>query len=107
MDGLQNTPADFLRIIVELLPKHHDDISTKLFVRVCALYKGEQLKISEEYIEKGIHFLVDKKKDQRASIGLLRLAFQNDISFSYLSVDLLMRFQQDYEHIILQFFKTF
>ncbi len=59
MDGMQTTPTDFLKIIVELLPKHHDDISTKLFVRVCALYKGEQLKITEDYIEKGVRFLVD------------------------------------------------
>ena len=62
MDGIQTTPADFLKIIVDLLPKHHDDISTKLFVRVCALYKGELLKITKEYIQKGMHFLVEKNE---------------------------------------------
>ena len=81
-----------MRIIVELLPKHHDDISTKLFVRVCALYKGEKLRISKEHIQKGMQFLVEKKKDQRASIGLLRLAFSNDISVSYIPVEMLLSF---------------
>ncbi len=68
MDNIQTIPADFLKIIVDLLPKHHDDISTKLFVRVCALYKEKLLKITKEYIQKGMHFLVEKKKTRPQSI---------------------------------------
>jgi hypothetical protein len=51
MEGLQSTPFDFLKIIVNLLPKLEQDDSTKLFVRVCALFKGEELVVSYQMIQ--------------------------------------------------------
>lgn len=58
-------------------------------------------------IKQAIEFLVENKKDNRATIGLLRLTFQNNISLSYLPIDLLVGFQNAYEQVILQFFKNF
>jgi hypothetical protein len=58
-------------------------------VRVCALFKGEELAVSFELIQKAIEFLIDNKKDNRATLGLLRLVNANKISFSQFPISLL------------------
>ena len=57
------------------MPKLEEETFTQLFVRVCALYKGEPLPVSADMIKQAIVFLVDNKKDNRATIGLLRLVY--------------------------------
>ena len=47
MEGLQTTPVDLLKIIIDLEKKLESETFTKLFVRVCALYKGEDLEVNQ------------------------------------------------------------
>jgi hypothetical protein len=54
-----------------------------------------------------MEFLIENKKDSRATLGLLRLVNGNRISFSTFPINMLMRFQSTYEQVILQFFKNF
>jgi hypothetical protein len=51
-------------------------------------------------------FLLERKTDNIAAFGLLRLAFQNSISFGAFPVKLLSDFQNLYEQTILNFFKS-
>jgi hypothetical protein len=55
---------------------------TELFVRVCTYQKIEDLKVSQEMVLDAIGFLVNKKKDEKAAYGLLRLIYCNSISLS-------------------------
>ena len=57
-------------------------------------------------VEDAFNFLVEKKKDDRAAYGLLRIIFINNISLKSFSKTALIRFQEDYEETILRFFKT-
>jgi hypothetical protein len=61
---------------------------------VCALNKGEKLPINKQMVEAAMEFLTISRVDNLAAFGLLRLVFQNDISFSDFSLDLLQEFQQ-------------
>ena len=51
-------------------------------------------------------FLLEKKQDNIAAFGLLRLAFQNSLSFGAFPVKLLADFQNMYQQTILSFFKS-
>jgi hypothetical protein len=51
-------------------------------VRVCIFQKIEDLKVTAEMVEDGFNFLIDKKKDDRAAYGLLRIIFINNISLN-------------------------
>ena len=53
-----------------------------------------------------IGFLVNKKKDEKAAYGLLRLIYYNSISLSGFPHGSLIKFQADYEQTILRFFKS-
>ena len=57
-------------------------------------------------VDDALTFLVDKKTDERAAYGLLRLIFINNISLHTFQKTTLIRFQEDYEGTILKFFKT-
>lgn len=60
---------------MELYDEFNSETSTKLFVRVCAMHRGEILIINEEMVNKAISFLVESKLDNIAAFGLLRLVF--------------------------------
>lgn len=51
-------------------------------------------------------FLLEKKQDNIAAFGLLRLAFQNNLSFGAFPVKLLSDFQNMYQQTILSFCKS-
>ena len=51
-------------------------------MRACIYQKIEDLKVSTEMVEDGFNFLIDKKKDDRAAYGLLRIIFINNISLN-------------------------
>jgi hypothetical protein len=55
---------------------------TELFVRVCTYQKIEDLKVSTDMVWTAIMFLVEKKRDDKAAYGLLRLIYLNNITLS-------------------------
>ncbi len=106
MEGYQQPSNDFLRILVSLQSQVDPDDFTELFVRVCTYQKIEDLRVTSEMVKNDISFLVDKKKDPKASYGLLRLIYFNKISLSSFPKTTLIRFQIEYEQTILRFFKS-
>ncbi len=55
---------------------------TELFVRVCTYQKIEDLKVSTDMVWSAIMFLVEKKRDDKAAYGLLRLIYLNNLTLS-------------------------
>ena len=51
-------------------------------MRVCTFQKIEDLRVTPDMVRNAIAFLVDKKKDDKAAYGLLRLIYQNKITLS-------------------------
>jgi hypothetical protein len=85
--------SDFLRDIVELHGKVSEDIFARLFVNVLALHGGQELQVTAEMIKKAMESLSSRAYNIHAAFGLLRLAFQNDITFTDFPLDLLLNFK--------------
>jgi hypothetical protein len=49
---------------------------------VCTYQKIEDLKVSTDMVLSAIMFLVEKKRDDKAAYGLLRLIYLNNITLS-------------------------
>jgi hypothetical protein len=73
---------------------------------VCTYPKIEDLKVTPEIVQNAVNFLVEKKRDDKAAYGLLRLVYVNNISMTFLGQTVLVKFQDDYEQVILRFFKS-
>jgi hypothetical protein len=82
MEAYQPPFNDFLKIVVGLQGQVDKSSFTELFVRVCTYQKIEDLKVTQDMVLDAIGFLVNKKKDEKAAYGLLRLIFYNGISLS-------------------------
>jgi hypothetical protein len=82
MESYQLPSNDFLRIIVGLKDQLDPSSFTELFVRVCRYQKIEDLLVSSDMVSNAIAFLVDKKRDDKAAYGLLRLIYLSDITLS-------------------------
>jgi hypothetical protein len=106
MENYQAPWNDFLEIVLGLKGFIDKESFTELFVRVCIYQKIEDLKVTPGMVDDALTFLVDKKKDERAAYGLLRLIFINNISLNTFQKTALIRFQEDYEGTILKFFRT-
>ncbi len=61
--------------------------------------------MTTDMVNNAINFLVEKKKDDKAAYGLLRLIYLNNISLAGFSRTSLIKFQEDYQQTILRFFK--
>jgi hypothetical protein len=59
---------------------------------VCTYQKIEDLRVSHDMVRNAIAFLVDKKKDDKAAYGLLRLIYQNNITLSNFPKTTLIKF---------------
>ena len=97
---------DFLRIIIQLHDQIEEDIFTQLFIRICALYKGEELNVSCDMVQRGIEFLIDIKIDHTASYGLIRFIFNNSIPLKSFNRSRLIRFQSLYSQSLSNFLKS-
>lgn len=75
MDNNKAPCQNFLQIVLELCKEFENDISTKLFARVCTVFQGENLPVDEDMVLRTMEFLVDGLHDNYAAYGLLRLAF--------------------------------
>ena len=75
MEGYQSPSNDFLKIVVGLKDQLDPASFTELFVRVCTYQKIEDLRVTPEMVRNAISFLVDKKRDDKAAYGLLRLIY--------------------------------
>jgi hypothetical protein len=75
-------------------------------VRVCTYQKIEDLKVTPDMVKNAVTFLVEKKRDDKAAYGLLRLIYLNNITLSSFTKTILIKFQDDYEQTILRFFKS-
>ena len=53
-----------------------------LFIRVCTYSKIEELNVSLSMVQDAMDILVDRKRDEKAAFGLLRLIFHNNISLT-------------------------
>jgi hypothetical protein len=82
MEGHQLPSNDFLKIVVTLKNELDPSSFTELFVRVCTYQKIEDLKVSTDMVWSAIMFLVEKKRDDKAAYGLLRLIYLNNITLS-------------------------
>jgi hypothetical protein len=71
-----------LEIVIGLKDYIEKESFTELFVRVCIYQKIEDLKVTREMIGDALTFLVEKKTDERAAYGLLRLIYTNQISLA-------------------------
>jgi hypothetical protein len=96
MESYMLPSNDFLRIVVSMKEHLEPAEFTELFVRVCTYQKIEELKVTTEMVNNAIAFLVDKKRDDKAAYGLLRLIYLNDISLYGFSRTSLIKFQEDY-----------
>jgi hypothetical protein len=106
MENYPSPSNDFLKIVVSLEKQLDDSSFTELFVRVCTHQKIEDLKVSEAIVRNAVDFLVDKKRDNNAAYGLLRIIYHNNISLSSFPVQTLTRFEGFYKKDILRFFKS-
>jgi hypothetical protein len=104
----QNEPPtpDFLEIIIGLEAQLDHTTYTQLFVRVCALYRGEDLKVAPHMAQRAMSFLSENSDNTDACLGLLGLIYKNNIALTNFEEDLLIRFQVSYQHTISNFFKT-
>ncbi len=75
-------------------------------MRVCTYQKIEDLKVTPDMVKNAVTFLVEKKRDDKAAYGLLRLIYLNNITLSSFTKTILIKFQDDYEQTILRFFKS-
>jgi hypothetical protein len=82
METYQLPSNDFLKIVVGLKEDLDPSSFTELFVRVCRYQKIEDLQVTSEMVGHAITFLVDKKYDDKAAYGLLRLIYQGKITLS-------------------------
>jgi uncharacterized Fe-S cluster-containing radical SAM superfamily protein len=62
--------------------------------------------VTPDMVNRAIIFLVEKKRDDKAAYGLLRLIYQNNITLFGFQRTLLIKFQEDYQQIISQFFRS-
>ena len=106
MEGYPTPFNDFLKIVVSLQNQLDSESFTELFVRVCTYPKIEDLNISSEIVQNAITFLVEKKRDDKAAYGLLRIIYLNNSTLSFLPHSRLVKFQQEYQQTILRFFKS-
>ena len=97
MESYMLPSNDLLRIVVSMKDHLEPAEFTELFVRVCTYQKIEEPKVTTEMVNNAIAFLVEKKRDDKAAYGLLRLIYLNDISLSGFSRTLLIKFQEDYQ----------
>ena len=65
---------------------------TELFVRACRYQKIDNLVVTADMVRDAIIFLVEKKKDDKAAYGLLRLIYSNDITLSQFPKTTLIKF---------------
>ena len=82
MESYQLPSNDFLKVIVGLRDSLDPTSFTELFVRVCKYQKIEELRVDTEMVKSTIIFLVEKKMDDKAAYGLLRLIYINNVSLS-------------------------
>jgi hypothetical protein len=61
-------------------------------VRVCTYQKLEDLRVTTDMVGHAIEFLVERKKDDKAAYGLLRLIYQNSITLGSFPLQILIRF---------------
>jgi hypothetical protein len=106
MEGYPTPFNDFLKIVVSLQDQLDSESFTELFVRVCTYPKIEDLKVTPEIVRNAVTFLVEKKRDDKAAYGLLRLIYLNNITLTFLHHSALVNFQEGYEQVILRFFKS-
>ncbi len=69
-----------------------ESIGLKLVVRVCKMFKGEDLNVSSDMIQKSMKYLLEEMDCTQAAFGLLRIAFKNGISFFDFSIETLVGF---------------
>ena len=93
MEQNESPTPDFLKIIISLESKLDETTFTQLFIRVCRLYKGEELEIRPVMAKKAIKFLADNGDNIDSSLGLLGLIYHNDIALTDFNEDLLIRYQ--------------
>ena len=106
MENYEPPFQDFLRIVVDLHSKVNEPTFTKLFARVCAQHRGEEIRVTFEMVERGMEFLVESKTNNIAAFGFLRLIYQNNISLHLVKREKLREFEQIYYQTILNFFKS-
>jgi hypothetical protein len=106
MENYPSPSNDFLKIVVSLETEFDASSFTELFVRVCTHQKIEGLKVSDSIVLNAVDFLVDKKRDNNAAYGLLRIIYHNNISLTPFSLQTLTKFEEYYKKDILRFFKS-
>jgi hypothetical protein len=78
--------------VVGLQDKVDPQSFTELFVRACTYQKIDNLVVTADMVRDAIIFLVEKKKDDKAAYGLLRLIYSNDITLSQFPKTTLIKF---------------
>jgi hypothetical protein len=68
---------DFLRIVVRLKNEIDASSFTELFVRVCAYTKIDDLEVTDTMVQSAVDFLNDKRKNEKAAYGLMRMIYKN------------------------------
>ena len=92
MEGYSSPSNDFLKIVVSLQGHVDKESFTELFVRVCTYPKIEDLEVTLDIVCNAVTFLVEKKKDDQAAYGLLRLNYLNNITLSVFPITTLIKF---------------
>ncbi len=92
MEHNEPPTPDFLKIIINLQDRLDPKTFTQLFVRVCGLYKGEELEIKPEMAKAAMENLTESGDNTDASLGLLGLIYHNNIALTDFKEDLLIRF---------------
>jgi hypothetical protein len=82
----------FLKIIISLQDSIDSQSFKELFVRVCTFSKIDELQVTVPMIQDAMDFLVEKKHDEKAAFGLLRLIYQNNITLSSFPRLMLIKF---------------
>ncbi len=92
METSQVPSDDFLRIIVGLQNDLDSQRFKELFVRVCKYPKLEDIDVTVSMVQDAMDILVERKRDEKAVFGLLRLIFHNNITLVSFPREMLLKF---------------
>jgi len=105
MDRREAPYPSFLKDVMTLHSKVPEASFRRLFLSVCALYKGQEILVTDVMIKSAMASLTERSHNPRAALGLLHLAFQNSVALTPFPMDRLTNFQTQYEAQVANFLK--
>ena len=78
--------------LLKIYDKVDPEKAPRMFVEICGVFRGEQVKVTADMVKAGMKHMLLENKEEHAALGLLRMAFMNDISFASFDIKYLLKF---------------